>query len=121
MAFCEDCGSPLTPGVLFCENCGAKIVNNSAFSNSSKHESEAVEAGIIYTDLSKLSTQTEISKDELSSIINSFIEDTLQRNVGYQLYDVDGKNLGSDVAQHVEEVKKIVEENQNLCEKSLNI
>ena len=50
MAFCEDCGSPLTPGVLFCENCGAKIVNNSAFSNSSKHESEAAETGIIYTD-----------------------------------------------------------------------
>ena len=111
MAFCEDCGSPLTPGILFCENCGAKIVNNSAFSNSSKHESEAAETGIIYTDLSKLSTQTEITKDELSSIINSFIEDTLQRNVGYQLYDVDGKNLGSDIAQHVEEVKKIVEEN----------
>ena len=25
MAFCEDCGSPLSEGVAFCENCGAKI------------------------------------------------------------------------------------------------
>ena len=23
MAFCEDCGSPLSEGVAFCENCGA--------------------------------------------------------------------------------------------------
>ena len=23
--FCEDCGSPLSPGMAFCENCGAKI------------------------------------------------------------------------------------------------
>lgn len=25
MAFCEDCGSPLSEGVAFCENCGAKL------------------------------------------------------------------------------------------------
>ena len=37
MAFCEDCGSPLSEGVAFCENCGAKISStNNVISNHSK-------------------------------------------------------------------------------------
>ena len=35
MAFCEDCGSPLSEGVAFCENCGAKVVIKSFFCCSS--------------------------------------------------------------------------------------
>ena len=63
MAFCEDCGAPLSPGVLFCENCGAKI-SNPEVSDFSSESKEVWETGIIYTNLSLLEKNSEKSKSK---------------------------------------------------------
>ncbi len=31
--FCDNCGSPLTPGAIFCEECGNKVVSNDTCTN----------------------------------------------------------------------------------------
>ena len=46
MAFCEDCGAPLSVGVLFCENCGAKVTENK--SAAVKAGKTVIEEGILF-------------------------------------------------------------------------
>ena len=80
MAFCEDCGSPLSEGVAFCENCGAKISStNNVISNHSK---EIVETGIIYTNLSLLAEKLNTSISSLTSVIENFIKSASNRVIG---------------------------------------
>lgn len=108
MAFCEDCGSKLTPGMAFCENCGAKITEILQDDLSSK---EIAETGIIYTNLLLLEKKSRTSKEKLCSIIDSFILSTIKRNVSYELFDVSKEisNLGT-VENHLKIISNIVKE-----------
>ena len=106
MAFCEDCGAPLAPGIMFCENCGAKVT----FVNDKISENECVESGIIITNLKKLSEQTGNSSEKICSILNGFISDAAERKVSYEIFDVDGKISADTVKAHVELVKNLVQE-----------
>lgn len=106
MAFCEDCGAPLSAGIQFCENCGAKL------SLDSKNLSPAsiVEHGILYTNLSLLAKKSNRSQEELSSILNDFVNAAAARGIGYELCDVSSAFSDvSTVKNHLEVIKKIVE------------
>lgn len=108
MAFCEDCGSPLTPGVLFCENCGAKVSNAEAASFSLGKET--VEQGIIYTNLKLLAEKSEKTEEEIKALVSQFITDAENRGVGYTLTNVaDRFSDSGSVKDHVEVIKSIVE------------
>lgn len=106
MNFCEDCGSPLTPGVMFCENCGAKIASG-AVQSDVKNSSEY---GIIYTNINLLSEQLKKSREFLNSVINAFILSALERGVSYELVDVSSRfaSAGS-VKEHLAVIKDLVE------------
>lgn len=114
MNYCEDCGAPLSPGVLFCENCGAKIQENNADDICSKEASKVInaetgtETGIVYTNSSLLAAQTGLSKDSVLSMINQFITDARGRGVQYELCDVceNFKDAGK-VEKHIEIISKI--------------
>lgn len=108
MAFCEDCGSPLTPGVLFCENCGTKI-SISVDGGSSK---EICETGIIYTNLSLLERKCGTPRDVLNSQINAFILSAKERGVEYELLDVsENFSLTGEVESHLKIIRNAVEKN----------
>ncbi len=108
MAFCEDCGSPLTPGVIFCENCGAKI--SSAKIDETGSGRKITEHGIIYTNLKLLSEKSGKPAEELKSIVAGFISDTENRGVGYELVDVSEKlSEAGKVREHIEIIKPLVE------------
>ena len=114
MNYCEDCGAPLSPGVLFCENCGAKIQENNADYICSKEAAKVLnaetctETGIVYTNSSLLAAQTGLSKDTVLSIINQFIADARGRGLQYELCDVceNFKDAGK-VEKHIEIISKI--------------
>ena len=109
MAFCEDCGSPLSEGVVFCENCGAKISStNNIISN---HAKEIVETGIIYTNLSLLAKKLNTSISSLISVIENFIESASNRGIGYTLKDVsDSFSTVGSVENHIRIIKSTVQE-----------
>ena len=109
MAFCEDCGSPLSEGVVFCENCGAKISStNNVISNHSK---EIVETGIIYTNLSLLAEKLNTSISSLTSVIENFIKSASNRGIGYTLKDVsDSFSTVGSVENHIRIIKSTVQE-----------
>ena len=109
MAFCEDCGSPLSEGVAFCENCGAKISStNNVISNHSK---EIVETGIIYTNLSLLAEKLNTSISSLTSVIENFIKSASNRGIGYTLKDVsDSFSTVGSVENHIRIIKSTVQE-----------
>ncbi len=110
MNYCEDCGAPLSPGVLFCENCGAKIQENNADDICSKEAAKVLnaETGIVYTNSSLLAAQTGLSKDTVLSMINQFIADARGRGVQYELCDVCEifKDAGK-IEKHIEVISKI--------------
>lgn len=111
MAFCEDCGAPITPGILFCENCGAKLAVPAA-SEFSAVSKEIQEAGIIYTNLALLEKKSGKSKEFLNSVINSFILSAKERGVGYELCDVSDRFAeAGEVKKHLEIIKAQVEKN----------
>ena len=116
MSFCEDCGSPLTPGVMFCENCGAKISPAAAeqVPADSFPPKDVAEYGIIYTNMSLLSNRLNKSAGELNGIINDFLTTSAARGSGYALCDVSGqvKGLGS-VIEHVRLIRSHVERNHH--------
>ena len=109
MAFCEDCGSPLSEGVAFCENCGAKVSStNNIISN---HAKEIVETGIIYTNLSLLAEKLNTSISSLTSVIENFIESASNRGIGYTLKDVsDSFSTVGSVENHIRIIKSTVQE-----------
>ena len=108
MAFCEDCGAPLTPGMAFCENCGVKLSVQEGDKISS---TEIVENGIIYTNLSLLSKKTNVSISSITESINNFIEAAKQRGVGYTLKDVsDLVFLGGSIKKHIKILREFIEE-----------
>lgn len=115
MAFCENCGKPLTPGVRFCELCGAKVdekylENEVPSTNASSSNIEIAESGIIYTNLEILSQQYVVSTEKITELLNSFIEAAAQRGVGYEICDVSSKVGGTGtVENHVEIIKEIVD------------
>ena len=99
MNYCEDCGAPLTPGVLFCENCGAKIQEITKAFKSEK--------GLAYTNTALLASQTGLSKETILSLINQFIADAASRGLEYEFCDVceDFKDAGK-VEKHLEIISK---------------
>ncbi|MCR4823493.1 MAG: zinc ribbon domain-containing protein [Treponema sp.] len=106
MAFCEDCGAPLTPGAFFCENCGAKL----SVPTVNKSPAGIVESGIIYTNLDLLSESINVNSSELSSIIYNFISSAASRGVGYELCDVASRiSASGSVQDHIEIIKSLVE------------
>ena len=110
MNYCEDCGAPLSPGVLFCENCGAKIQENNADDNFSKDVANTLnaETGLVYTNSTLLAAQTGLSKDTVLSMINQFIADARGRGLQYDLCDVceNFKDAGK-IEKHIEVISKI--------------
>lgn len=119
MAFCEDCGSPLTPGAAFCENCGARIVtvplSNDAGGSSENPvivKKEITETGIIYTNLKLLSETSGYSIQTLNTIITQFINDAAERAVGYELMDVSQSINGLGlVSEHVGIIRNYIQSN----------
>ena len=116
MAFCEDCGAPLAPGVLFCENCGAKLsapaapAAGTAGKTAENNANKIVEEGILYTNLPLLSSATGKTSEQLTAILNTFISSAAARGVGYELFDVSSKlSEAGTVPQHVEIIKTLVE------------
>lgn len=104
MAFCEDCGAPLSPGVMFCENCGAKI------SVSTKEPAfNIVETGVIFTNLQLLGQVSGLDRNGIMNHINSFISTAGERGIGYELFDVAENGGATSVKEHVNLVKQIVE------------
>lgn len=95
MAFCEDCGAPLSPGVAFCENCGAKI-NQALY----KTENNIIETGIVYTNLNLLSSIINQSANLIVEIIDGFITDAAERGIGYELLDVSSQVSGIGTVQN---------------------
>lgn len=113
MAFCEDCGAPLSSGVIFCENCGAKISVTTA-SEVITGTKEIRETGIIYTNLDLLGKKSEKSKDFLNSVINSFILSAEERGVGYELCDVSDRfSTVGEVKKHLDILKNLIEKNNS--------
>lgn len=107
MAFCEDCGTPLTPGVLFCENCGAKLTPSNTISKNVN-----LEEGIVYTNLELLSEELNKPQAEIKGIVDAFISSAKERGISYELCDVSSKFGGTGtVAQHVEIIKTLVQKN----------
>ena len=114
MSFCEDCGAPLTPGVLFCENCGARVTSQEFAPPYTDDElkskgAPSQETGLIYTNSTLLASQPDagFSKENFLSLINQFIEDAKTRGVFYELYDVcnDFSDSGK-IEKHIELISK---------------
>lgn len=115
MAFCEDCGAQLTPGMLFCENCGAKLSPVIQKLNKNDQDNilneKNIEFGILYTNLRLLTEQLQISANEIMGTINSFIADAAERNVKYFFCDVSNKiNELGNVQEHIQIIKQLVVE-----------
>lgn len=72
MAFCEDCGAPLSEGVLFCENCGVKVTENkSAAVRSGK---AVIEEGNLYTNLPLLAESLQKTEGEVTVILENLLK-----------------------------------------------
>lgn len=107
MAFCEDCGAPLSPGVAFCENCGAKI-NQNLFKTV---DNNIVETGIVYTNLPLLASGLNQSANTILEIINGFIADAAERGIGYEFMDVSSQISGTGTVQnHIDIIRKQAEQ-----------
>ena len=111
MAFCEDCGAPLSGGVLFCENCGAKVTENK--SAAVRLGKAVIEEGILYTNLPLLAESLQKTEGEVTVILEKFIETAQNRGIGYQLCDASKSIAGcGSVDQHIAIIKALVEKNQ---------
>lgn len=106
LSFCEQCGSPRTPGTLFCEQCGVKF--EIAIQTGSAQRKAAVN-GLLVTSIGALSDSVGIPKTKLSAVINQYISLCIRHGVHYKLLDV-GKNnvscnqvltcIESEIKQH---------------------
>lgn len=112
MNFCEDCGAPLSVGILFCENCGVRLNNDTRTSMVEQNSTPPIqglsnnsfsEQGIIYTNSTLLATQTNVPKETILSVLRQFISDTNLRGIQYNLCDVSNKlsDTGT-VKEHIE-------------------
>ena len=111
MAFCEDCGAPITPGALFCESCGVKLAVPAAYEFSAGSK-EIKETGIIYTNLGLLGKKSEKSQDFLNSVIDSFILSAKERGVAYELCDVSDRFAeAGKIREHIKIIKTLVKKN----------
>ena len=97
MAYCEQCGQKLTPGMRFCETCGARIPDTGAIHG--EMPAEAVEKGLVVTDVSALAEQLEVAAEQIRSVVVSFCRTAHARGVEYELCD-----LGSSVRDVADEV-----------------
>ena len=110
MAFCEDCGAPLSEGMLFCENCGVKVTENK--SAAVKAGKAVIEEGILYTNLPLLAESLQKTEGEVTVILEKFIETAQNRGIGYQLCDASKSIAGcGSVDQHIAIIKALVEKN----------
>ena len=129
--FCEDCGSPLSPGMAFCENCGAKIDTEESAAPAPGSLIQAVkdsarppltqtgmsspmpagsEQGIIYTNLKLLCAQLPAEESAVRQLLDGFIADASARGISYTLMDVSPRFSGTGtVAEHVAVIRGEVE------------
>ena len=115
MKFCFKCGSPLSGGEKFCPKCGQKLVTASVVTpeqpvRTVSEAADAVQAekarryrkcsrhGIIFTDLSVLSKLFNVSKDELSSLLDKYAELMAVSDIDYCVVDVSDYRFVSKAA-----------------------
>lgn len=136
--YCEECGTYLEDNVRFCEECGTPIVQetdkNTNSLNSDIIEQKLVELidenwnnvyrdfvnntnkdlGIIITNLKKLSSQLNCSKEALLEVISSYISYCNKNHVAYCFVDVDNQKISSSNSTSVDNVVSILEKLCNI-------
>lgn len=121
MAFCEQCGARLSPGVRFCEECGAEIgspadaATSQAWMNDWRQGAKMLggeDLGLILTREQVLLSQLVGSADSYHQTIHSYCEAALRRGVAYRYLDLDSCPFYSgagDVVSVVTALRQIVE------------
>ncbi len=123
--FCEECGSPLEPGVRFCENCGTPVPQDEIKENTNKTSDFSLfqfntidwevsyskysngisgEKGIIVTSLNRLCSQLKCSCESLIREITKYAEFCADNGIIYSLLDMDNQKVASSNSCSVENV-----------------
>ena len=112
MAFCEECGTELTPGSRFCEECGAVVEYTAVVSKDGAATSDGLkeifsvqswksvwerisadaknyELGIILTREESLLSQIDVTLTQLHDLLRTYIDKALYRGVKYCYLNLD--------------------------------
>ena len=112
MAFCEECGTELTPGSRFCEECGAVVECTAVISKDATDTSDGLkeifsveswksdwehvsvdaknyELGIILTREESLLSQIDVTSIQLHDLLRIYIDKSLNRGIKYCYLNLD--------------------------------
>lgn len=85
MSYCFNCGNHITDSDSFCGNCGTSFVEERI---TSKDNDPSPGNGYILTNIDALALKLNVSKANVISAINRFIEGKKEAGVTYELIDV---------------------------------
>lgn len=123
--FCEECGSPLEPGVRFCENCGTPVPQDEVIENTNRTSDFSLfqfntidwegsysqfsngisgEKAIIVTSLNRLCSQLNCSCEVLLCEITKYAEFCADNGIVYSLLDMDNQKVVSSNSCSIENV-----------------
>jgi len=90
MAYCEQCGQLLKPGIRFCEFCGAPVMSvaSSGGTRCRPDADDQAECGLIVTCLAALCDQLSATPRQVSELVSRFCADSLSRGVRYEFCDL---------------------------------
>ena len=117
MAFCEECGAKLEPGVRFCEECGTPVpgaggadsIPSSGMSGldvfsgddwqsqwtAFAENARGGEIGIILTRQAELLSQVDMDEDGFAALISDYIDNRREHGVAYAYLDLQTFRGGS--------------------------
>ena len=87
--FCPECGNKLDNDMLFCPECGTKVEQI-----SEKSSEDPVLKGILFTHIPNLAKKLSVSPQDISNLLESFIQLKSEQGVLYKLADAGAEPKG---------------------------
>ena len=87
--FCPECGNKLDNDMLFCPECGTKVEQE-----SEKSSEDPVLKGILFTHIPNLAKKLSVSPQDISNLLESFIQLKSEQGVLYKLADAGAEPKG---------------------------
>lgn len=85
MSYCFNCGNHISDSDSFCADCGTACIEEHV---TSKDNNTSVNNGYVLTNIDALALKLNVSKANVVSVINRFIEGKKEAGVIYELIDV---------------------------------
>ena len=87
--FCPECGNQLDDDMLFCPECGTKVEQE-----YEKSFDAPVLKGILFTHIPNLARKLSVSQQDITDLLNSFIQLKAEQGILYRLADAGVEQKG---------------------------